>query len=60
MYPPLALRTRTPAFTSFRNTASPVEAARAGAKPMYHDDRALRVFIVTDGVMPGFVECVER
>ena len=37
-----------------------LEAARAAAKPMYHDDRVLRVFIVTDGVMPGFVEWVER
>ena len=34
--------------------------ARAAAKPMYHDDRVLRVFIVTDGLMPGFVEWVER
>jgi len=37
-----------------------LDAARAAAKPMYHDDRVLRVFIVTDGVMPGFVEWVER
>jgi hypothetical protein len=37
-----------------------LEAARAAAKPMYHDDRVLRVFIVTDGLMPGFVEWVER
>jgi hypothetical protein len=34
--------------------------ARAAAKPMYHDDRVLRVFIVTAGLMPGFVEWVER
>ena len=37
-----------------------VEEARAAAKPMYHDDRVLRVFIVTDGLMPGFVEWVDR
>jgi hypothetical protein len=37
-----------------------LEQARAAAKPMYHDDRVLRVFIVTDGLMPGFVEWVER
>ena len=37
-----------------------VEDARAAAKPMYHDDRVLRVFIVTDALMPGFVEWVER
>jgi len=37
-----------------------LEAARTAAKPMYHDDRVLRVFIVTDGLMPGFVEWVER
>ena len=34
--------------------------ARAAARPMYHDDRVLRVFIVTDGSMAGFVEWVER
>jgi hypothetical protein len=37
-----------------------LEAARAAAKAMYHDDRVLRVFIVTDGLMPGFVEWIER
>ena len=39
---------------------STLEGARAAAKPMYHDDRVLRVFIVTDGLMAGFVEWVER
>ena len=28
---------------------STLEGARAAAKPMYHDDRVLRVFIVTAG-----------
>jgi len=27
---------------------------------MYHDDRVLRVFVVTDEVPPQFVEWVER
>jgi hypothetical protein len=36
-----------------------VEAARAGAKLMYHNDRVLRVMMVTDS--PGsFVEWIER
>lgn len=39
--------------------ASLEEARRAG-KQMYHDDRALRVFIVTDDPPPRFVEWVER
>jgi hypothetical protein len=37
-----------------------LEEARVAAKPMYHDDRVLRVFIITNGLMPGFVEWVER
>jgi hypothetical protein len=37
-----------------------LDEARAAAKPMYHDDRVLRVFIVTDGLAAGFVEWVER
>jgi hypothetical protein len=36
------------------------EAARAAVKGMYHDDRVLRAFIVTDTVPPRFVEWVER
>lgn len=36
-----------------------VEAARAGAKGMYHDDRVLRVMMVTDSA-GSFVEWVER
>ena len=36
------------------------DAARLAAKQMYHDDRVLRVFIVTDGLTPQFVEWVER
>ena len=34
--------------------------ARRAIKPMYHDDRVLRVFIVSDTVPPRFVEWVER
>ncbi len=38
---------------------SSVEAARAGAKDMYHNDRVLRVMLVVDG--PGtFLEWIER
>lgn len=37
-----------------------IEAARLAVKPMYHDDRVLRAFIVTDEVPPAFVEWVER
>jgi hypothetical protein len=36
------------------------EAARAAARQMYHDDRVLRAFIVTDEAPPQFVEWVER
>lgn len=36
-----------------------VEEARAGAKLMYHNDRVLRVMIVTDSV-GSFVEWIER
>ena len=36
------------------------EAARAAVRAMYHDDRVLRAFIVTDEVPPRFVEWVER
>ena len=35
-------------------------AARQAVKAMYHDDRVLRVFIVTDEAPPRFVEWVER
>lgn len=37
-----------------------LEMARAAVKQTYHDDRVLRVFIVTDDVPPRFVEWVER
>ena len=37
-----------------------LDAARQAIKPMYHDDRVLRVFIVTDEAPPRFVEWVER
>lgn len=39
---------------------STVEEAQRAAKQMYHDDRVLRVFIVTDAAPPRFVEWVER
>ena len=37
-----------------------VDDARKAAKAMYHDDRVLRVFIVTDDCPARFVEWVER
>jgi hypothetical protein len=37
-----------------------IENARAAVKQTYHDDRVLRLFIVTDDVPPRFVEWVER
>jgi hypothetical protein len=37
-----------------------LESARAAIKRAYHDDRVLRMFIVTDEVPPRFVEWVER
>lgn len=37
-----------------------LDSARAAAKDAYHDDRVLRLFIVTDDVPPRFVEWVER
>ena len=36
-----------------------VEEARAGAKLMYHNDRVLRVMVVTDS-LGSFVEWIER
>ena len=38
---------------------SSVEDARAGAKLMYHNDRVLRVMMVTDS-LGSFVEWIER
>jgi len=38
---------------------SSVEDARTGAKLMYHNDRVLRVMVVTDSV-GSFVEWIER
>jgi hypothetical protein len=37
-----------------------VDEVRKAAKQMYHDDRVLRVFIVTDDCPARFVEWVER
>jgi hypothetical protein len=36
-----------------------LEEARAGAKSMYHNDRVLRVMVVTDSI-GSFVEWIER
>jgi hypothetical protein len=37
-----------------------IEDARAGTRPLYHDDRVLRVMIVTDSLPPRLVEWVDR
>jgi hypothetical protein len=37
-----------------------IDEARKAIKQVYHDDRVLRIFIVTDEVPPQFVEWVER
>jgi hypothetical protein len=37
-----------------------LESARVAVKHAYHDDRVLRMFIVTDEVPPRFVEWIER
>lgn len=37
-----------------------IEEARTAVKEMYHDDRVLRAFIVTNEAPPQFVEWVER
>jgi len=37
-----------------------LDQARQAVKAMYHDDRVLRVFIVSDEAPPRFVEWVER
>jgi hypothetical protein len=42
------------------NRYGTLDEARKAVKPMYHDDRVLRVFIVTDGLAPQFVEWAER
>jgi hypothetical protein len=39
---------------------APLDQARQAVKTMYHDDRVLRVFIVTDDAPQRFVEWVER
>ena len=39
---------------------STLDEARRATKQMYHDDRVLRVLVVTDDVPPRFVEWVER
>ncbi len=42
------------------NHYATVDEAKRATKQMYHDDRVLRVFVVTDAVPPQFVEWVER
>jgi hypothetical protein len=42
------------------NHYTTVDDARRATKQMYHDDRVLRVFIVTDAAPPQFMEWVER
>jgi hypothetical protein len=42
------------------NRYATAAGAREAVKRMYHDDRVLRVFIVTDTAPPRFVEWVER
>ena len=42
------------------NRYTTVAEARDAVKGMYHDDRVLRAFIVTDSAPPRFVEWVER
>ena len=37
-----------------------LDEARGAVKQMYHDDRVLRVFVVTDEAPPRFVEWIER
>ncbi len=37
-----------------------LEEARAAVKHMYHDDRVLRVYVVSEEVPPKFVEWIER
>lgn len=37
-----------------------LERVRAAVKHAYHDDRVLRMFVVTNEVPPRFVEWVER
>jgi hypothetical protein len=37
-----------------------IDAARTGAREVYHDERVLHVFIVTNDLPPRFVEWVER
>jgi hypothetical protein len=37
-----------------------LDEARRAVKQMYHDDRVLRVFVVTDEAPPRFVEWMER
>jgi hypothetical protein len=41
------------------NHYASIEAARAGAKQMYHNDRVLRVMLVVDSI-GSFVEWIER
>ena len=42
------------------NHYATVDEAKRATKQMYHDDRVLRVFVVTEEVPPQFVEWIER
>jgi len=42
------------------NRYATVDDATRATKQMYHDDRVLRVFVVTDAEPPQFVQWVER
>jgi len=42
------------------NHYATVDEAKGATKQMYHDDRVLRVFVVTDEAPPQFVEWIER
>jgi hypothetical protein len=37
-----------------------LDDARQAVKQMYHDDRVLRVFVVTNEAPPRFIEWIER
>jgi hypothetical protein len=42
------------------NHYTTVDEAKRATRQMYHDDRVLRVFVVTDEAPPRFVEWIER
>jgi len=42
------------------NHYATVDEAKRGTRQMHHDDRVLRVFVVTEEAPPRFVEWIER